>query len=450
MPWAAPPPPPSAVVCSTVDRARHRIAPRDGRPDAIGSLASDRYPLVVHWTTPGDDAQAADALAFAELAWEVQVDQLGFQPPVLPDGLTGDDGGGPELDLYLDAIGEWEGYAEMESWEDTTGPDGFAGSPAFVVIDRGLPTEWLGPYIVHEFNHVLQIAMDLEESSLALWEGTATASQKWTLGDDGLWASDVPSYQEAPWAPALTGDSYVLWDDWGVGYAYEYGAALMVLHVDEVLGAGDGSAGPALWRATAADSGDEPDAVDAFTEVSGEELDVALSLLAQTRWRTGERWVDGGLPDAPGWGADFAVPVAATLSDGAVELESLFVHGQAFVELELVDRAEVMVSGGDVSWALAAWSDAQAPLVSSGRSPSQSLTAGSWILAITNLGPDGFDGDDDPYLESVPTVSIDGALPTGDDTGCACVTPARRHPIHWLALAATLLLCVPLRFRSRS
>jgi len=445
VPWALPPPPPPAVVCRTHERAQ--LQARDGRPDAIGFVSSERYPLKVHWTTPGDDLQAADALAHAERAWEVQVDALGFQPPLLPDGLTGDDGGGPELDIYLDAIGEWEGYAEMESWEDTTGPDGFAASPAFVVIDRGLPAEWLAPYVVHEFNHVLQIAIDLEESSLALWEGTATAAQRWTLGDAGFWDADVDSYQEAPWAPALTGDSYVLWDAWNVGYAYEYGAALMVMHVDEVMGAGDGSAGPALWRAAAADSGDEPDAVDAFAEVSGEDLDVALSLLARTRWLTGTRWDARGLADAAGWGPDEAVPVAAHLTEGRADLESLFVHGQAFVTLDLAAGTSVAVEGEDVHWALAAFSDRDpAPFeVASGPGPELDLRAGSWVLALTNLGPPGFDGDDDPYVEAFPTVVI-GDAPPDAATGCSCTTAATPPPP--LLWAATLLLCVRRRRRS--
>ena len=440
MPYLPPPPPP-AVICSTIEHARAPGA-RDGRPDALGFVASARHPLKVHWTTAGDADQAADALAFAELAWDIQVDALGFRAPVLPDGLGGDDGGGPELDIYLDTLGEWEGYAEMESWVDTTGPDGFAGSPAFVVIDRGLPAEWLGPYIVHEFNHVLQIAMDLEESSLALWEGTATAAQLWTLGDDGFWDSDVPSYQEAPWAPALTGDSYVLYPDWGVGYGYEYGAALMVLHVDEVMGAGDGSAGPALWRAAAADSGSEPDAVDAFAAVSGEDLAVSLSLLGRTRWLTGDRWDPRGLSDAAGWGAAEAVPIAA---EGAGALESLFVHGQAFVPITLDRATTVTVEAPASRWALAAFSPTDLAVFATAEGPEPSLEvgAGAWVLVITNLGPDGFDGDDDPWIDTVPTLILGEDRGEDPDAGCSCDTSRRgRLDGRWLLLAATLLLCV--------
>ncbi len=444
---ALPPPPPSAVICSTLAHRDAGPGARGVRPDSIGFVASQRRPLKVHWTTAGDEAQATDALAFAELAWDIQVDTLGFQPPVLPDGLDGFDGGGPELDIYLDAIGEWEGYAETESYTDTTGPDGFAGSPAFVVIDRGLPAEWLGPYIAHEFNHVLQIATDVEESSLALWEGTATAAQKWTLGPDGFWDLDVASYQEAPWAPALTGDSYVLYEDWEVGYSYEYGAALMVMHVDEVQGAGDGSAGPALWRAAAADSGDEPDAVDAFAEVSGEDLDVALSLLARTRWLTGSRWDARGLLDAAVWTPEQAVPTAGVLdsSQPDVPLESMFVHGQAFVVATL-EQASVVRVTGDRRWALAAFS-ADDPAffeATSGPSPELALDAGEFVLAITNLGPEGFDGDDDPYVATVPTVHLD----PGDGTGCACDAAPRRAP-DALLLVGMLLSTLRVR-RSRT
>jgi len=438
VPYALPPP---EVVCLTHDESR--ASARDGRPDSVGFVASARHPLKVHYEDAADAAQAADALGFAELAWDVQVDALGFRAPQLPDGLLGDDGGGPELDIYLASVGAWEGWAEPESWTDTVDGDAYASSPAFVVLDRGLPPEWLGPYVVHEFNHVLQIATDVGEGVLPLWEGVATAAQSWTLGGAGFWDEDVPSYQEAPWAPAITGDSETLWGGWEVGFAYEYGAALWVLHLDEVVGTGDGSVGPALWEAAAqGGDGDEPDGLDAFAALSGEDLGTALSRLARTRWLTGERWDARGLADAQTWGEEMLVPVESELNTGRAGFD-LAVHGQAFFLLDASGSDELHVSLQGGSAALAAFSQAgAAPLfdVSQGLNPQLFLDPAGHeqiVLVVSNLGAAGFDGDDDPW------VFTRFIIETESGAGCGCATspaPSRTSALA-LLLALSLWAC---------
>lgn len=446
------PPPPPAVACLT-HRAPEPASLTRARVEATrgagGSVASGLYPLVVHYDAPEYADKAVAALGYAELAWEVQVDQLGFQPPLLPDGLDGDDGGGPELDIYLADVGAWEGWAEAEVWADTTDGDGLAASPALVVLDRTLPDEWLGPYVVHEFNHVLQIATDLAETSLPLWEGTATAAQAWTLGADGRWDADVPSFQEAPWAPVLTGDSETLWSEWGTGFFYEYGAALWVMHLD-VMAGGDGRVGPALWAATAQDGDvNSPDVIDAFTEVAGEDLGVALSRVARTRWRTGARWEDGGLPDAAAWGADEAVPFVNV--DAAATFE-LAVHGQGFavVDVRGTPGMEVAASvDADVGVAIAAFGVAGAPElfeVDVGRVPRLDLDVREHdqiVIAVTNLGERSFGGDDDPWTFSEISVSsgelaVDPSPPEDDSAGCGC-SSAKAPRAGWLGWLVLVL-----------
>ena len=53
---------------------------------------------------------------------------------------------------------------------------------------------------------------DFSEATLPIWEGVATAAQKWTLGEEGYWAEGVvATFQEMPRAPTVTGDSSELW-----------------------------------------------------------------------------------------------------------------------------------------------------------------------------------------------------------------------------------------------
>ncbi len=129
------------------------------------------------------------------------------------------------------------------------------------------------------------------------------------------------------------------------------------------------------------------------------------------------------------------MPVAAALDGGSVTLDSLFVHGQAFVTLELDADDLVQVTAPRGNWALAAFpaGSGEELAVDSGAEPVLSLRAGSWVLAITNLGPDGFDGDDDPYVATAPRVGVGGA-------GCGCSSGrGRAGPgIPLLALLALL------------
>ncbi|MEQ1506249.1 MAG: hypothetical protein ABMB14_28720, partial [Myxococcota bacterium] len=250
-------------------------------------------------------------LATVERAWDVQVDQLGFRPPVLPDAADG-----PSFDVYLVDYQPFAAFVTADGYAtDPVAGDGYNAASSFMVVDRELPDVAVPAFLSHEFNHACQYATDWSESTLPLWEATATAAQDWTLDDDGHWAYDVPSFQEVPWAPVLTGDSYTIWPQSGLGYTYEYGAALWVQFLDR-SSAVPGTAGAALWEAAANDGPDpEPDVVDAFAEVAGGTLGEALNAFAVVRFLTGDDWDARGLAAAAGWTAAYAVPAAPLAGD---------------------------------------------------------------------------------------------------------------------------------------
>lgn len=437
------------------------------RPASIDSIVSENFPIRVHWQEESQEAKALLVRDYAELAWQVQVEELGFRAPQLPDSADG-----PELDFYLKDVGGWAAWASPDSWSDAVEGDGYASVPAYLVIDSNISDDWIGVYTAHEFNHVLQWSMDYNEPTWPIFEAVATAAQAWTLGEAGVWDGEVNTFQEIPWAPAILGDSYVLYDATGLGYYYEYGASLWVMHLDQVLGSGDGGAGAALWEATSNEGSDnEPDALDAFESVGGGDLGTAMSGLARTRWLVGDQWDSRGLAEAEHWGADRQVPsTALSLVAPAVEhvfVPALQVTGQGFVT---VDTSSLE---GEVTISVSSASDLRTSLIvlkwNESGTVGESSTSGYYpllnlelagierlVLGVSNLGPTDFDGDQDPYLDGdqVLKLSWSGAVesedtgssepaadePVVDDGGCACRTVTPPAGIGWLVLLLSLVL----------
>lgn len=402
------------------------VEERGGRPAAVGSVLSDEYPLRVHWTTDGDEALAQQVLAEAERAWRVQVDELGFRPPVLPDAADG-----PELDLYLDALGEGEAGVAADVLEDASPGDGFSGTSAWVVLDRGLSPDELPAFVAHEFNHVLHWATDFTEDHVNLWEATATAAQAWTLDDGGLWEADVPDFAEAPWAPALLGDGYVLWPEFELGWAYEYGAAQWMMHL---AAEHDDTVGARIWNSAANEGeGAEPDFLDAIVELEGSLAD-AMSGIAGARWFVGERHGGRGLPGAEAWGAEFAVPVTAEVAFEDLPAEVLFspplrVTGQGFVTVDVGEGGEGdevffrVGSAQALDSALVVWDAEGGEHRSTGRTPlGLDRGLGPFAVGVTNLGHLDFDAEDDPWGsgDQVLTVTVRSPFSVPEPTGCTC------------------------------
>jgi len=423
-------------------------APRPpAQPD---QLVSAVHPIIVHFDAAAavdETARAESALQALETSWDVQVDTLGFEPPVTPDAE-----GGPEFDVYMIEYSWGAAFVANDGWADAVVGDGLSSTSSYMVLDNRLPRAWVESYIAHEFNHACQYATDFTEFSLPIWEGTANAASGWTFGASARWDYNVDSWQQASNWPTLVASGAYTWYGGGVGYYFEYGAALWVMFLDEKYGTGDGTMGAELWANTANEGfGLEPDAVDAFAATAGTTVGDALNHLAVVRFLTGDDWDARGLIDAELWGPEMAVP-AEPLDGGSLPwidedlLLQPFVTGQVFLDIDLdtlppptidgdpwfdvkVTSPSALEAGVAILW----WDDAGQVGDEStwGIDPSVSVPSAGLsrvVVAITNLGPTGWDGDDDPYQFADFRVSltprVEPAKPTTDptDTGEPTVT----------------------------
>jgi hypothetical protein len=308
-------------------------------PEPPDQLVSTTHPVIVHYDasySPDQTVRAQAVLEAIETSWSIQVDQLGFQPPVLPDAV-----GGPEFDVYLIEYSLGAAFVANDGWVDAVPGDGLSATSSYMVVDNRLPQAWQDSYIAHEFNHACQYATDFTELSFPIWEGTATAAQDWTYGEAGFWDLDVPSFQEASAWPSLVANGNYTWYGAGIGFYFEYGAAFWVMFLDEKYGTGDGSKGAQLWREAANEGfGQEPDAVDAFAATAGTTVGDGLNHLAVVRFLTGDDWDPRGLEDAEDWPAEYAVPAQALsaaelpLIDEVLSTQPM-VTGQVYLDIDL-------------------------------------------------------------------------------------------------------------------
>jgi hypothetical protein len=122
-------------------------------------------------------------MAVVNQVWDTEVTGMGYRQPLDDSSTTLNDGGGPQLDIYLADIGRYGlfGYCTSDD------PQAFAFTApwavsAYCVLDDDYrqrqfgfgqtPQEFLEVTAAHEFFHAVQFAYDWFED-LALMEGTA-------------------------------------------------------------------------------------------------------------------------------------------------------------------------------------------------------------------------------------------------------------------------------------
>lgn len=404
------------------------------RPASIGSVDSGARALRCHWQRPEHADLCAEVLGWAELAWTVQVEQIGFATPIADGG----EGGSDAVDIYLTLAESGEAGV---AWVDCDGgdpncidadpADGRAAASSYVVIDARTEAADIPGYTVHEFNHVLQYATDYAEPFLSVWEGTAVSAEAWTLADRHPSAGDIADYQATPWASAVLQDGYFLDDAYGLYTWYEYGAMVWVQWLDHAYGDGAGSIGPALWAGMTQEGyAYEPDVLDAWDAFAP--WQESFLRFTADRGRM-------GTADAPGWiawaGEDARVWFEAEDVSLPAELRPewpVFPLGASFFSVSASGSVRVRLEGDAATeWGIVATDGAREWTTTGG----ELEVSGPVTVAVVNLGPVGMDADD--ALEAATfTLTLEAVEAVAKEPGgCGCGTGGGGRAAWAVALA---------------
>jgi hypothetical protein len=250
-------------------------------------------PLCFHWDdnpSNRDSPPAADGdsntipdqvdstMAVLDHVWDTEVTGLGYRQPLDDSSTTLNDGGGPELDIYLADIGRFGlfGYCTSDDPHAFAFTDPWAVS-AYCVLDDDYrqsqfgfgqtSLEFLQVTAAHEFFHAVQFAYDWFED-LALMEGSAM----WMEGQVYPAVIDRINYLNhsalsRPTVPLDTGDG-----------GFEYGAWLYWRYLSEKVFGNDPTIIRDIWEradgSASAAFGDEYSfqAVDGALAARGEDF----------------------------------------------------------------------------------------------------------------------------------------------------------------------------------
>jgi hypothetical protein len=366
---------------------------------------SKLYPLRVHWFNPDDHEAALRTLSAAERGWRVQVETLGFAPPLSDHGACGGD---DRLDLFL-VRGLGSAYTASLGDEPTTPYDDWS---TFIAID---PLIFAGRYLasttVHEFNHALQAADDWWEILTTL-ESTATFMEEYVYDDVDSYLPTLPSAQLLAAFPYELDDDYRTW--------FMYGSVMYLLFLHERYFPEDPAFIARAWHGMRSPargayyprSLNEPDFADAFGEEliahAGVTYDESVREFARWRWFTAERDDGRHFAEGASWrGAlvktiavelPFAQTIAAPQVGGLtylqVDTSDADAHAQLHLRLQSGDVREWHVEalrydagGGHDDWS--------AVLDTSGageaRIPIRQAT--QMILFVQHAPPAGYDPD---------------------------------------------------------
>jgi hypothetical protein len=178
-------------------------------------MHSGQRPFTVHYSRLADETRASEIVAVLENAWTVQVDQLGFTPPLDDGGNCGDDG---RFDVFI-----WRNvdgaFVDTVADNPVTPYDDYA---TYMAIDAFGPYggELLDTTLAHEFNHALQASDDWWESAF-IYEMSATFVEALVYPDQDDYYYTIEDFQNHPEWSLFHDDNYRTW--------YMYGAA-MYLH----------------------------------------------------------------------------------------------------------------------------------------------------------------------------------------------------------------------------
>jgi len=404
------------------------------RPESTDYIDDIETGFRCHWKRPADEALCDLVLASAATSHRVQVQDGGWPEP-FSDGMRG---GGPELDFYMSLDAQWGAYT-YSNYEDADPEDARFASASYVVIDPRV--EDLHLYVAHEFNHVLQFAVDSTEPSYVPWEAAAVLAEEQTYPGEGSLADYAPDFQKTPWE-SLLGDGTHLWEAYEIWSYYEYGSALWLEHLRQNWGVEPVD----LWWAMINETWqNEPDVWDSYGSVTGD-ADAALIEFSLMRARIGRE-------DAAPWTAeiDASIRVHTQLSEvgqTGVSPRDIQDLGIAVVDISIEETYALgHALDPDTRWAIVDVETSQQFTVEE----SIELSGPRRILFV-NLGPSNLDVDSNcqnycAFEERAFAVWTDPpqVKDTGIDdsdaeqlekAGCACGVPVQTPTVlgAWLVL----------------
>ena len=387
--------------CSALEEHCGSI-PADAEPCVDSSawpleLASAKVPLTVHYSRHSHDEVAARSLSLLETAWRVEVDELGFSPPVADRGLCGFD---DRYDVFLWAD-RVESYVEAIADNAATQHDDWI---TYMVLDPWGPYggDRLASTIAHELNHALQASDDWWESPL-VFEMTATFIEEVVFPDDNEYFFTLADFQARPdWSLDRSDD----WETW-----YMYGASLYLQFVRDRYFGGDASFAARMWRQSRSLPDTlEPDFGDALAEILGDVgTTFADSVVAFARWRwyTGARDDGEHFSDGAQYPPEAEIAVAGTIDTGVGDYPlpiapmaygSVYLLVERGVSTPAAPLVSITNSDPDVRWMVEAvpgpdGTDGERFDISGGPQPLDLTEHGSRTLIVTAVPTQPYDPD---------------------------------------------------------
>jgi hypothetical protein len=404
------------------------------RPKTVDFVEDTATGVRCHWQRDKDESLCVDVLEAALVSWQTQIVQGGWPEP-FSDGQRGGSGG---LDIYLNTDAEGGAYT-WSNYQDADPEDGRFASSSYVVIDPRV--EALHLYVAHEFNHVLQFAVDTTEPSYVPWEAAATLAEEQSYPGQGSMADSAPDFQRTPWE-SLLGDGSHLWEAFDIWSYYEYGSALWMSHLFHQWGV---EPVDLWWAMTNETWQNEPDVWDAVEALTGD-ADAALVLFSLERGRVGR-------DDAAGWLQDLEAPIRIQGSLQEWDKETAPAQlvqdlGVAYFDFEFQGRYILRHDPDpDTRWRVMDVESGTELLLNE-----DTLLEGPHRIAWVNLGPADLDVDThcedycafpgrslSVWAEFAPEVEDTDPGEVLEPAACACSAGPPRH-LKWAFWAPLVLL----------
>ena len=310
---------------------------------------SSLRPFIVHYSRMRNESKALEIVALLEESWSVQVDMVGFSPPLDDGGLCGPDG---KYDVFI-----WPGIGgafvsaifdnPSTPWEDVS---------TYMAIDVAGATggELLNTYIAHEFNHSLQASDDWDETSQH-YEAGATFAEALVYPDDNDWFFTMRDFQDSP-------DWNLFMQDFGTSW-YTYGAAMYLHYLYERFFPGDPAFYARIWRGARSNEGaDRPDYIDALRQVllneRGVTIDDTIVEFSQWRWFVGDSDDEAHFSKGGEWPHNVAVTEVDAASIPVTQNLNAMEYGANFFRITNNGAADITFNAAinsadiDITWRL--------------------------------------------------------------------------------------------------